>query len=82
MKQIMQEKRLEFIEGKSAKFYQLQLIENEEEGNFDVMVDYGRIGTAGQRIVKAEGVEFTKANAVFEKMLKEKTDKGYVEASE
>lgn len=61
MRQIMRQQRLEFVEGKSAKFYELELVENEDDGNFDVMVNYGRIGTAGQRIVKAEGVEFAKA---------------------
>jgi DNA ligase-1 len=67
-------RRFEFREGTSAKFWQIGL-----QGT-EVTVQYGRIGTAGQTSVKS----FPDAAAAVrhaEKLIEEKTGKGYVEVT-
>lgn len=68
-------KRLfEFVEGTSSKFWEIW-----REGT-QVMTRYGRIGADGQTTVKDEKDE-AKAAKLFERLIKEKTGKGYVEKS-
>lgn len=67
-------RRFEFVQGKSSKFWQISL-----QGT-EVLVVYGRIGTAGQTNNKqfpnaAEAVKHA------ERLIREKTAKGYSEAA-
>jgi predicted DNA-binding WGR domain protein len=69
----MSEKRMfEFVEGSSAKFWEIW-----RDGE-EVRTRYGRIGSDGQTTVKSEGDE-AKAQKLYDKLIKEKTGKGYVE---
>ena len=66
--------RFELIEGKSSKFWEVQT-----EGE-SLTVRYGRIGTHGQTQTKT----FASADAALkerDKLIKEKTGKGYAEVS-
>ena len=66
-------RRFEFKDGKSNKFWEVQV-----QGK-TLQVNFGRIGTEGQSKTKA----FTnpqQATAEMEKLIREKTGKGYVEA--
>lgn len=66
-------RRFEFSEGTSNKFWEVF-----QDGK-SVTVRFGRIGTDGQTQVKAHASE-AEALKVLEKLIKEKTGKGYVEA--
>lgn len=65
--------RYEMIEGASSKFWQFEV-----RGS-DLVVEYGRIGTAGQSTTKSFASPEA-AQAAAAKLVKEKTGKGYVEA--
>ncbi len=65
-------RRFEFEEGTSSKFWEI-----EREGT-SVTTAWGRIGTAGQSKKKAFDTE-ANAKAEYDKLVKEKTSKGYVE---
>lgn len=67
-------RRFEFVEGKSSKFWQIAL-----EGS-STTVQYGRLGTDGQSQVK-EWPTAEKAKIEHDKLVKEKTGKGYVEVT-
>jgi uncharacterized protein (TIGR02996 family) len=67
-------RRFEFKDGKSNKFWEIQL-----EGD-SFTVRYGKIGTDGQLQTKSFASE-AKAEAEAEKLIKSKTKKGYVEVS-
>jgi predicted DNA-binding WGR domain protein len=62
----------EFSEGTSNKFWQIWL-----EGT-SVMTKYGRIGASGSQTVKDLGDD-AKANKEYDKLVNEKTKKGYEE---
>ena len=67
-------RRLEFIGGNSAKFWEASVT------GTDVEVRYGRIGTEGQVNIKP----FDDQQAAFahaEKLVKQKLAKGYVECA-
>lgn len=64
----------EFKEGKSAKFWNIEL-----NGNA-FTVTYGRLGTAGQTQTKTFA-DAAKAQAAHDKLIAEKTGKGYVETA-
>ncbi|WP_167075013.1 WGR and DUF4132 domain-containing protein [Massilia aquatica] len=66
-------KRFEFDDGSSSKFWEI------EQDGCDVHVRYGKIGTAGQAQTKTHA-DATKAGTAMEKLVREKTGKGYVEA--
>lgn len=66
-------RRFEFSEGTSNKFWEIWI-----EGT-SVMTKYGRIGAAGSQTVKDFGDE-AKAIKEYDKLLAEKTKKGYEEA--
>lgn len=66
------ERYFEFKEGSSSKFWAVRC-----EGT-SVFTRYGKIGAAGQTTVKDEGTE-AKAQALMNKLVTEKTRKGYVE---
>jgi predicted DNA-binding WGR domain protein len=67
------EKRyFEFVEGTSSKFWEISV-----DGT-DVTVRFGRIGTGGQTKTKSFGDE-SAAQSHAEKLVEEKTGKGYVE---
>ncbi|MGH7134898.1 MAG: WGR domain-containing protein, partial [Pirellulales bacterium] len=66
-------RHFEFVEGGSAKFWEISV-----NGN-DVTVRFGRMGTQGQTQTKS----FADADAATrhaEKLIGEKTKKGYVES--
>jgi predicted DNA-binding WGR domain protein len=68
----MTTKYFEFVEGTSAKFWEITL-------NFlEISTSYGRIGTTAQTTTKFEANEEAAAK-LFGKMIAEKTKKGYVE---
>ena len=65
-------RRFEFVEGASKKFWEIAL----RGAEFDVC--WGRIGTSGQSQTKSFASD-SKALAEHDKLIKEKTGKGYVE---
>lgn len=65
-------KRFEFVEGRSSKFWEVS-----QQGK-EVTVRFGRIGSEGQSNVKSFADE-TAAAAHVEKLIREKTAKGYHE---
>jgi predicted DNA-binding WGR domain protein len=65
-------RRFEFVEGSSQKFWEVAL-----EGSC-VVTRYGKIGATGQTTTKDEGSP-EKARTLYEKLVREKTGKGYVE---
>lgn len=65
-------RRFEFIGGSSAKFWEVSAV------CCDVTVRYGRLGTAGQSLTKSFGDPAAVRKHV-EKLIGEKTAKGYVE---
>lgn len=66
-----EKRRFEFAEGGSSKFWEIW-----RDGT-EVRTRYGRIGTDGQITVKVEADE-EKARKLCDKLIKEKTTKGYV----
>ncbi|MGC4113239.1 MAG: aminotransferase class I/II-fold pyridoxal phosphate-dependent enzyme [Myxococcales bacterium] len=68
----MSKRYFEFVEGTSSKFWEVWT-----EGG-KVLTRYGRIGAAGQVTMKDEGDE-AKAQKLHDKLVGEKTKKGYVE---
>ncbi len=68
----MSKRMFEFVEGTSSKFWEVWL-----EGG-EVRTRYGKIGAAGQTTIKDEG-DADKAKKLYDKLVAEKTKKGYVE---
>ena len=66
---------LEFREGSSDKEYHLTL--QEHDGMCDVAAAWGRRGSTLQTGFKASGVTLAEAEKAYDKVLKEKTGKGY-----
>ncbi|MGC4122146.1 MAG: WGR domain-containing protein [Myxococcales bacterium] len=66
------ERYFEFQEGTSHKFWAVR-----REGT-SVTTRYGKVGSAGQTTVKTEATE-AKAQALMDKLIREKTGKGYQE---
>jgi len=73
----MQTERAElyFRQGSSDKVYHLQL-ENVDD-KWSVEAQWGRRGSALQSDVKANGVPYEEAKRVYDRILREKTGKGY-----
>jgi predicted DNA-binding WGR domain protein len=67
-------RRFEFVGGSSSKFWEVSVSDKE------VTVCFGRIGTAGQKQTKSLPTE-AKATDHAEKLIREKTAKGYKEVS-
>jgi predicted DNA-binding WGR domain protein len=67
-------RHFEFSEGSSNKFWEITLAGN------DVKTRYGKIGTAGQQTLKEFG-DAAAAKKEYDKLVHEKTKKGYVEGS-
>ncbi|MGK8207158.1 DUF4132 domain-containing protein [Burkholderia cenocepacia] len=67
-------RRFELIEGNSSKFWEV-----EQEGS-GLNIRWGRIGTAGQSQTKSFADD-AKARAALDKLVKEKTGKGYAEVA-
>jgi predicted DNA-binding WGR domain protein len=67
-------RRFELVEGSSSKFWQI-----EQDGN-KLTIQWGKIGTAGQSQVK-DFPDDSKATAEHDKLVKEKTKKGYSEVA-
>jgi len=65
-------RRFEFVEGKSAKFWEIS------RDGCDVTVRFGRIGADGQTQTKTFADEAA-AEAHLDKLVEQKTDKGYTE---
>ncbi|HEY1097806.1 MAG TPA: WGR domain-containing protein, partial [Myxococcota bacterium] len=69
----MSNKRMfEFVEGSASKFWEIW-----RDGS-EVRTRYGKIGTAGQTTVKDEGTDAA-GQKLYDKLVREKTGKGYVE---
>ncbi|WP_313916420.1 DUF4132 domain-containing protein [Tahibacter sp.] len=66
-------RRFEFSEGASNKFWEI-----EQDGS-DLVIRWGRIGTQGQNQTK-NFADAAKAASALDKLVSEKTGKGYVEA--
>ena len=73
----MQEERISlyYQQGGSDKVYHLQL--ETIDGQWSVHAQWGRRGSALQSDAKASGVPFEEAKRVFDRVLREKTGKGY-----
>src|SRR5258708_2846505 len=73
----MQTERAElyFRQGSSDKVYHLQL--EKVEDKWSVQAQWGRRGSALQSDVKANGVPYEEAKRVYDRILREKTGKGY-----
>jgi DNA ligase-1 len=67
-------RRFEFVGGTSSKFWEIQV-----QGK-DVVVRFGRIGTAGQTQTKSFP-DAAQADRHAEKLIREKRGKGYIEAA-
>ena len=67
-------RRFEFVEGTSSKFWQVA-----REGT-DLHVSWGKIGTGGQTQLKSFS-NASEAEAALDKLVQEKTRKGYVEVT-
>ncbi|MBN3845175.1 WGR domain-containing protein, partial [Burkholderia sp. Ac-20349] len=67
-------RRFELIEGNSSKFWEV-----EQDGS-GLNIRWGRIGTAGQSQTKSFADD-AKARAALDKLVKEKTGKGYAEVT-
>lgn len=67
-------RRFELIEGNSSKFWEI------EQAGRDLNIRWGRIGTAGQSQTKSFD-DGTKAATALNKLVSEKTGKGYKETS-
>lgn len=65
-------RRFEMVDGSSSKFWEIEL----SDVSFDVR--WGRIGTGGQSQTKTFATA-AKAQAEYDKLIKDKTGKGYVE---
>lgn len=65
-------RRFEMVEGTASKFWEVSVSDSE------LVVNFGRIGTAGQTKTK-EFDDRAGANAEREKLIREKTKKGYEE---
>ncbi|HBL28305.1 MAG TPA: hypothetical protein DD490_15830 [Acidobacteria bacterium] len=65
--------RYEFVEGSSAKFWEVEI------SGASVTTRWGRIGTAGQEKTK-DFASADKAQAEYDALLREKTGKGYKES--
>jgi DNA ligase-1 len=65
-------RHFEFVEGKSSKFWEIST------DGCEVTVRYGRIGTAGTSKVKAHA-DAKAARREADRLIAEKTGKGYVE---
>lgn len=68
----MSKKHLEFDDGKARKFWKISLAGSTHT------VNYGRIGSEGRSLTK-EFDSTSKARDSFDKLVKQKLDKGYVE---
>jgi predicted DNA-binding WGR domain protein len=67
-------RRFELVEGNSAKFWEVST------SGADVIVRFGRIGTSGQSQTKSLA-DATAAGRLAEKLIAEKTGKGYTESA-
>lgn len=68
----MTKRYFEFSDGSSNKFWEIRI-----DGS-EVFTRYGKIGAAGATTVKDEGSD-AKAQKLYDKLVNEKTRKGYVE---
>lgn len=66
---------LEFVEGNSDKFYHLSIFENGD--GWVVECRLGRNGTDGTYQIKCQGEDYETAKKIYDKTLREKTNKGY-----
>jgi len=78
MKVVVQETSLWFKEGSSDKVYNVVIEEVQGSGMYVVNFSYGRRGNALQTGTKTnEPVSFSEAEKIFNKLVSEKTKKGY-----
>ncbi|HEY1549293.1 MAG TPA: WGR domain-containing protein, partial [Kofleriaceae bacterium] len=68
-------RHFEFSEGSSNKFWEISL------SGTDVKTRYGKIGTPGQQTLKEFG-DAAAAKKEYDKLIHEKTKKGYVEGGD
>jgi predicted DNA-binding WGR domain protein len=70
----MSKRRFEFVEGKSNKFWEVEV------AGADVTVRFGRIGSSGQTQTKSFDTP-DQATGHAEKLIASKTKKGYLEVT-
>ena len=70
----MPKQYFEFVDGKSSKFWHIEVNKGQ------VQITYGRIGTSGRESVKKYAA-LAKAKAESEKLIRQKTKKGYQKVS-
>ena len=76
MPQTVKNIQLFFQEGSSDKVYHATLVQ-EDDGTFSVDVEWGRRGSGLNRGRKAQKVTRAVADKTFDKLVREKTNKGY-----
>jgi bifunctional non-homologous end joining protein LigD len=74
----LKKESLSFIEGSSAKTYKCEIEPDPDSAYFNVKFAYGRIGSALNTGLKnSKPVSYTEAVKIFDKLVAEKTAKGY-----
>lgn len=76
-----EEAKLYFQRGTSDKVYHLSLFPSDDDG-WTVDVLYGRRNSTLRQEVKCEGEEYETAKKLYDKILKEKLNKGYKQESD
>jgi len=76
MAEIIDQADLQYQNGPSDKVYHVRLVKN-DDGTFSVPFEYGRRGSTLNTGEKISGVNGGTARTQFEKIVKEKTGKGY-----
>lgn len=75
--------RLEYVAGKSSKFYRVWIERTDPSNNYKVMFNYGRIGAVGNFSTKTPNpVSLYAAEQIYHKIILEKKAKGYEEVAD
>lgn len=73
---VLNSNTLYYRAGSSDKFYTISIVEN-DDGMCSVPFVYGRRNTSGKSGLKLNGVRYEQAQAMYDKMIREKECKGY-----
>jgi bifunctional non-homologous end joining protein LigD len=76
MNQLINTTTLYYRSGSSDKFYTISIVEN-PDGTYSVPFTYGRRSTSGKSGYKCENVSISQADNMYDKMVSQKTGKGY-----
>lgn len=80
MKNTVKSIRLAYRDDSSDKVYHAAIVET--DGKFSVNVEWGRRGSTLSTSTKAKDTTLEKANSAFDRVVKEKTGKGYSEVAD